>query len=88
MDYKQSGHGQQVNSIFTLPWRPRAWEAHTSDKKAPGDLPMGMTTPKTATVRFSPRRKCSLPAEEGEQERDESEKTAWRERLRVRKRTG
>lgn len=27
---------------------------------------MGMTTPKTATVRFSPRRKFSLPAAERE----------------------
>lgn len=31
---------------------------------------MGMTTPKTATVKFSPRRKCSLPAEEGEMEQE------------------
>lgn len=38
---------------------------------------MGMTTPKTATVRFSPRRKCSLPAEERDGTRE-------RERGRVR----
>lgn len=55
---------------------------------------MGMTTPKTATVRFSPRRKCSLPAGERDERRKrsvrvrESEKTAERERIRVRKRTG
>lgn len=34
-----------------------------TDEEASGDLPMGMTTPRTATVRFSPRRKFSLPAE-------------------------
>lgn len=47
---------------------------------------MGMTTPKTATVRFSPRRKCSLPAEEMKQEREaESDYVAVRERIRERK---
>lgn len=34
---------------------------------------MGMTTPSTATVRFSPRRKCSPPAGR-ETERERSEK--------------
>lgn len=54
---------------------------HTG-RKASGDLPMGMTTPKTATVRFSPRRKCSLPAEEMKQESDYA---AVPERIRERK---
>lgn len=40
-----------------------------TDGKTADDLPMGMTTPNTATVRFSPRRKCSLPAEVRERER-------------------
>lgn len=43
-----------------------------TDGKTAGDLPIGMTTPNTATVRFSPRRKCSLPAEERERERRDS----------------
>lgn len=38
-------------------------DGHTQKRKLGRNLPMGMTTPKTATVRFSPRRKCSLPAE-------------------------
>lgn len=41
-----------------------------TDGKTAHDLPMGMTTPNTATVRFSPRRKCSLPAEVCVRERE------------------
>lgn len=83
MDYKQSGHGQQVDSSFYAALQAFNVDRHTqTDRKASGDLPMGMTTPKTATVRFSPRRKCSLPAEE----RDGNEKEELeRERTRVRK---
>ena len=42
-------------------------------------LPMGITTPRTATVRFSPRRKCSLPAIE-KRERKETKRERRRER--------
>lgn len=48
--------------------QPRQPSART-DRQTADDLPMGMTTPNTATVRFSPRRKCSLPAEVRERER-------------------
>lgn len=41
-----------------------------TDGENAGDLPIGMTTPNTATVRFSPRRKCSLPAELREREKE------------------
>ena len=72
-DYK---HRRQVDGCFTT---STYTNTHTdTQRNAAGDSPMGMTTPKTATVRFSPRRKCSLPAEERERER-ESQIRRWYE---------
>lgn len=63
------GHAASRNPAGLEGW------TDTTKRKREGDSPMGMTTPRTATVRFSPMRKCSPPAGgEGERsERTESE---------------
>lgn len=67
--------GSRQTAALRSPAGLYVWTDARTDKKAPGDLPIGMTTPKTATVRFSPKRKCSLPAEE----RDGTRETSQRE---------
>lgn len=57
-------HRERVDSSF------RPLLRKDTHEKTPGDLPMGMTTPNTATVRFSPRRKFSFPAEERDEARE------------------
>lgn len=63
------GHAASRNPAGLEGW------TDTTKRKREGDSPMGMTKPRTATVRFSPMRKCSPPAGgEGERsERTESE---------------
>lgn len=56
--------GSRQTAALSSPAGLKRADGHTQKKRAPGDLPIGMTTPNTATVRFSPRRKFSLPADE------------------------
>lgn len=73
MNVAVSGWEGEVQSGWKTRWT-EAPPAFTTDGQTDGKtadaLPMGMTTPNTATVRFSPRRKCSLPAEVRERERE------------------